>query len=56
MSDLDFTLCSIPMLLSRNKSEAYQRQVVDRYTAIMKFLWAKKLAVSEAECNTTLLS
>jgi hypothetical protein len=43
MSDLDFTLCSIPMLLSRNKSEAYQRQVVDRYTAIMKFLWAKKL-------------
>ncbi|MEB6587828.1 hypothetical protein MXM82_01555 [Pseudomonas asiatica] len=43
MSDLDFTLCSIPMLLSRNKSEAYQRQVVDRYTAIMNFLWSKKL-------------
>ncbi|KIY37961.1 hypothetical protein TZ03_25200 [Pseudomonas sp. 10-1B] len=43
MSDLDFTLCNIPMLLSRSKSEAYQRQIVDRYTSIMSFLWSKKL-------------
>lgn len=43
MSDLDFTLCSVPMLLSRNKSEAYQKQIIERYTAIMGFLWSKKL-------------
>lgn len=38
MSDLDFTLCSIPMLISRNKSADYQRQIVARYTVLMSFL------------------
>lgn len=43
MNDVDFTLCSIPMLLNRNKSRAYQEQVIARYTAIMTFLWSRKL-------------
>lgn len=43
MCDLDFTLCSIPMLLARNESAAYQSQVVERYTVIMEFLWSHKI-------------
>ena len=38
MTDLDFTLCSIPMLMSRNKSTAYHDQIVSRYTVLMRFL------------------
>jgi hypothetical protein len=43
MNDLDFTLCSIPMLASRNKSTAYQEQVVLRYTVLMQFLKSHSL-------------
>ncbi|WP_085677354.1 MULTISPECIES: hypothetical protein [unclassified Pseudomonas] len=43
MSDLNFTLCSIPMLLSRNKSADYQRQIIERYTVLMGFLWSREL-------------
>jgi hypothetical protein len=38
MTDLDFTLCSIPMLLSRSNSTAYHDQIVSRYTVLMRFL------------------
>ncbi|MEX5669147.1 hypothetical protein ABFV57_30225, partial [Pseudomonas neuropathica] len=43
MNDLDFTLCSMPMLASRNKSTAYQEQVVLRYTVLMQFLKSHSL-------------
>ena len=47
MSDLDFTLCSIPMLMSRNKSTEYQRQIVVRYTVLMSFLKVRGLIFKE---------
>jgi len=43
MNDLEFTLCSISMLASRNKSTAYQEQVVLRYTVLMRFLKSHSL-------------
>jgi len=47
MSDLDFTLCSIPMLMSRNKSSEYQRQIIVRYTVLMSFLKVRGLIFKE---------
>jgi hypothetical protein len=47
MSDIDFTVFSIPMLLSRNKSGAYQEQILSRYTVLMRFLKDNNLVLKE---------
>jgi hypothetical protein len=47
MTDFDFTLCSIPMLISRNNSEAYHDKIVSRYTVLMRFLKDNNLVYKE---------
>lgn len=38
MEDLNFTLCSVPMLYSRNKSKEYQERIVLKLTVLLEFL------------------
>lgn len=35
---MDFKLCSVPMLMSRNKSDDYKRTVSEQLTVLMRFL------------------
>jgi len=46
MSDLDFTLKSLPMLLSRNKSQEWQDMILGRTSALLLFLKDKNLLVN----------
>lgn len=43
MVDLNFTLCSVPMLLSRNKSTAYQERMVLKLAVLLGFLKGNNL-------------
>ncbi|NWC92999.1 MULTISPECIES: hypothetical protein [unclassified Pseudomonas] len=47
MSDLDFTLCNISIMISRNKSKDYEQQVISRYTVLMSFLKKHSLILKE---------
>lgn len=47
MGDLDFTLCNISIMVSRNKSKDYERQVISRYTVLMGFLKKHSLILKE---------
>lgn len=40
---MDFKLCSVPMLMSRNKSDDYKRTVSEQLTVLMRFLKDEKL-------------
>jgi hypothetical protein len=47
MSDLDFTLCNVPIMVSRNKSKEYEHQVIARYTILMGFMKRHSLILKE---------
>ena len=47
MNEIDFTLCDIPMLLSRNKNTSYRESIVRRHTVLMRFLKAHDLIRKE---------
>jgi hypothetical protein len=47
MNDIDFTLCDIPMLVSRNKNTSYRESIVSRHTVLMRFLKAHDLIRKE---------
>jgi hypothetical protein len=47
MSDVDFTLCSVPILYTRNKSSEYQERIINKLTVLMGFLKARQLIKSE---------
>ncbi|UYZ82726.1 hypothetical protein MTZ49_08860 [Entomomonas sp. E2T0] len=38
MSDIDFNMHNMPMLLSRNKSDDYQKRVIKSSTILLSFL------------------
>lgn len=40
---MDFKLCSVPMLMSRNKSEDYKGMVREQLTTLMGFLKSEEL-------------
>ncbi|NAT59286.1 hypothetical protein CU666_14275 [Pseudomonas syringae pv. actinidifoliorum] len=43
MNDIDFTLCSVPMLYSRNKSKEYQERIIKKLTVLLAFMKANDL-------------
>ncbi|AVI87436.1 hypothetical protein BTW15_28360 [Pseudomonas syringae pv. tomato] len=43
MNDIDFTLCSVPMLYSRNKNKDYQERVINELTVLLAFMKANNL-------------
>lgn len=43
MSDIDFTLCSVPMLCSRNKSKEYQERMIKKLAVLLAFMKANSL-------------
>jgi len=47
MEDIDFTLCSIPMLISRDQNTSYRESIVRRHTVLMRFLKAHDLIRKE---------
>ncbi|WP_213881479.1 hypothetical protein [Pseudomonas sp. dw_358] len=38
MEEIEFTLCSVPMLMSRNKSSEYQERMLIKLDVLMRFL------------------
>lgn len=47
MADLNFTLCSVPMLHSRNKSKEYQERIVLKLAVLLGFLKDNNLIFTE---------
>jgi len=47
MNEIDFTLCDMPMLLSRNKNTSYRESILRRHTVLMRFLKAHDLIHKE---------
>jgi hypothetical protein len=47
VEDLNFALCSVPMLHSRNKSEEYQDRIVLKLTVLLEFLKSNELIFTE---------
>ena len=43
MIETDFTLCSLPMLYSRNKNRTYQERITRSLTALLTFMKATDL-------------
>ncbi|QGG78322.1 hypothetical protein [Pseudomonas syringae] len=43
MNDMDFTLLSVPMLLSRNKSKEYQDRIINKLAVLLAFMKANDL-------------
>ena len=43
VADLNFTLCSVPMLLSRNKSKEYQERMILKLAVLLGFLKGNNL-------------
>ncbi|MEE3664891.1 hypothetical protein V2I52_23785 [Brenneria sp. g21c3] len=46
MSNVDFTLYSIPTLISRNKSKEYQKSIIRAATALFHFMDDNQLLVN----------
>ena len=46
MQDIDFTLYSLPMLLTRNKSKEWREQILARANILVSFLYKNNLLVS----------
>ena len=46
MSDIDFTLKSLPMLLTRNSSQDWKEMILTRTSVLMNFLKNNELLIS----------